>query len=477
MDVLTLYQTLSPAGKIKSKGNGEYCGPCPTCGGRDRFLVWPDHPSGATGGRFLCRGCGVQGDAVEFLRTFLGMSYREACEALRLEPRRAVCHTAGKGTAREWMPEPERLPSAGWKERAAAFVHACAAGVESGDGLECLQSRGLTVETARNLGIGWNPTDRYDRRADWGLDDEVNPKTGRPRKVWLPRGLVLPIRRKAGVTALLIRRADWKPKDALPKYWQIKGSGNGCYVIGKPGLPVVLVESVLDAVLVWQEAGNIVATVALTGATKKPDAGSAAFLRAAPLILWSLDFDEAGTKAWTWWREHFLGVMAWPCAVGKDPGDMLKAGVPIRMWVEAGITEAEKSARQGEALPLPCAPETPQNAPCAANRTKDEPKAMPVVQSKSEPRETPHHGDTLRGVHTMDFLNRLAVVDTNIDALLGWGFVPHLQDGELVIGGIEDMGPEDRAGLKRWLDHPGPNGEPRRERVIRALKTGRRCAA
>lgn len=33
MDVLTLYQTLSPAGEIKSKGNGEYCGPCPTCGG------------------------------------------------------------------------------------------------------------------------------------------------------------------------------------------------------------------------------------------------------------------------------------------------------------------------------------------------------------------------------------------------------------------------------------------------------------
>ena len=30
MDVLTLYQTLSPAGEIKSKGNGEYCGPCPT---------------------------------------------------------------------------------------------------------------------------------------------------------------------------------------------------------------------------------------------------------------------------------------------------------------------------------------------------------------------------------------------------------------------------------------------------------------
>ena len=228
---------------------------------------------------------------------------------------------------------------------------------------------------------------------------------------------------------------------------------------------MVLVESILDAVLVWHEARNVAAAVALTGATKKPDAGSAAFLRAAPLILWSLDFDEAGTKAWAWWREIFPGVMAWPCAVGKDPGDMLKAGVPIRLWVEAGIAEAEKGARQGEAFPLPCAPEMPQNAPCCANRTEDEPKAAP------------HPVPTPKGVHSVDTLHRLAAVDTNIDALLGWGLAPHLQDGQLVIGGIEDMGPEDRAGLERWLAHKGPGGEPRRERVIRALKTGRRCAA
>lgn len=77
-------------------------------------------------------------------------------------------------------------------ERAAAFVHECAAGVESGDGLAYLQSRGLTVETARKMGIGWNPADRYDRRTEWGLEDEVNPETGRFRKVWLPRGLTLP---------------------------------------------------------------------------------------------------------------------------------------------------------------------------------------------------------------------------------------------------------------------------------------------
>lgn len=63
------------------------------------------------------------------------------------------------------------------------------------------------------------------------------------------------------------------------------------------------------------------------------------------------------------------------------------------------------------------------------------------------------------------------------DALLGWGLVPHLQDGELVIDGMDALDAESRAGLERWLAHAGPNGEPRQERVIRALKTGRRCAA
>ncbi len=448
MDVLTLYQNLSSPGEIKNKGNGEYCGPCPSCGGRDRFLLWPEHKSGATGGRFLCRGCGAQGDAVEFLRVFQNLTYREACEALRLEPRRAVCHTAGKGTAREWMPEPERLPAAEWMEQAAHFVATCTGGIESGPGLETLQGRGLSPETARTLGIGWNPADRYGRRADWGLDEEANPETGRPRKVWLPRGLVLPIRRKAGVTALLIRRADWKPKDDLPKYWQVKGSGNGCYVIGKPGLPVVLVESVLDAVLIWQEARDLVAAVALTGSTKKPDAQTTDFLRNSPGILWALDFDEAGRKASSWWREHFPGMRTWPCAAGKDPGEMLKVGIPIRPWLEAVLL----------CEPAPCR-ETHRNAPQSAERQKHGSGFMPQLEQSAN-----------------DTLERLAALDTNIAALVGWGAVPHLQDGELVIIGLDRLDAENRAGLERWLAHKGPGGEPRRERVIRALRTGRRAA-
>ena len=136
----------------------------------------------------------------------------------------------------------------------------------------------------------------------------------------------------------------------------------------------------------------------------------------------------------------------------------------------------QKRAGEGAAASPSIMPETSTPAPCAANRTEDEPKAAPAVRSKSEPRDTPHHEHTPKGVDIPDSLHRLAVIDTNIDALLGWGLVPHLQDGVLIIGGMDALDAESRAGLGRWLDHPGPNGEPRRERVARALRTGRKAA-
>ena len=497
MDVLTLYQSLHPAGQIRSKGGGEYCGPCPSCGGDDRFILWPDHSSGVTGGRFMCRGCGVQGDAVEFLRVFRGMTYREACNALRIEPDRRNGHIMKNIPARrEWTPNPENFPPAGWMEQAARFVVACSPGIESGPGLDVLSSRSLTVKTAHALAIGWNAADRYDRRSEWGLDEQTNPETGKPLKIWLPRGLVLPIRRKAGIAALLVRRADWKPEDSFPKYWQVKGSGNFSFCIGKPGLPVVVVESVLDAVLVWQEAGDIVATVALAGATKRPDAGTTAFLQDAPLLLWSLDFDEAGRKAWPWWQEHFPHGKPWPVAAGKDPGEMVKDGVPVRAGLEAGL----EARQEGNPFLLPGTPETSRNAPAETIRSKDEPKAITnknepeienvgvscqksfqvpsglkaeTVRSMSEARDTPHHEHTPKGVDIPDSLHRLAAIDGNIASLVRWGLVPRLEGGQLVLDGIEDMKPEDRDGVERWLAH---GEEQRRERVIQALRTGRKAA-
>ena len=194
----------------------------------------------------------------------------------------------------------------------------------------------------------------------------------------------------------------------------------------------------------------------------------------------------------------------------------------------------QERAGEGAAASPSIMPKASTPAPCCADRTKDEPKAAPeengpenedkavvvrwwrpwpipgtgelptvfihrghvrhayedgttrlvgIAAAPDVPngplaermRAAPHPDPASKGVDIPDTLYRLVALDTNIAALVGWGLVPHLQDGELVIDGLDALDAESRAGLERWLAHDGPNGEPRRERVLRALRTGRKA--
>jgi len=335
---------------VAGTSGGEWAGPCPWCGGRDRFRVWPDHPSGDAGGRYLCRACGRTGDAIQFLRDRDGLSYPEACAALKMEPRTRTRHTGHVPPVRRtWEPKPATTPVASWQEQAAQFVGECAANMTPGsEGLAYAEGRGLTPDTVRRLGIGWNPQDRLEAREAWGLESELNDR-GNPRRIWLPAGLVVPSRRKAGLVAVKVRRFAWTPKDRLPKYCALPGSTPGLGLGGDPGKPVVVVESELDAVLIWQEARDLAGALALGTATGKPDADAAAYLRAAPRILVALDFDRAGIEAWPWWKEHFPKAEPWPCPDGKDVGDMAGTSGLVRFWIEAA-TLTPVDGTVGEAL-------------------------------------------------------------------------------------------------------------------------------
>jgi len=62
--------------KRKSTATEEYSGPCPLCGGTDRFVVWPAE------GRFLCRQCGFKGDAYQYLITTRNVPFQDAYKEL-----------------------------------------------------------------------------------------------------------------------------------------------------------------------------------------------------------------------------------------------------------------------------------------------------------------------------------------------------------------------------------------------------------
>lgn len=322
--------TFLPA--MRPKGPGEYAGPCPSCGGEDRFIVWPGRPRG---GAFLCRGCSSQGDGIQFLREFMGLSYAEACAALGIEPKRTTTSllSARRTHSRPRpvhpaqiapvppKPEPAVLPCAEWMSSAAAFVDSCQRDLEtSPEALLAITGRFLTPYTAQCTGIGWNTIDRYVLRKSWGLPD-IAGQDGRPRtKLLLPRGLVVSTRRRAGVVALTVRCPNDRP-ETRPKYWQVQGSSNVPFVAGRAGLPLLLVESALDAALVWQESFGKLASVAFMGSTKPVDADTDQFIKQAPLLLAAPDRDGAGEKAWARWSATYPHAHFAPVLHGKDIGE------------------------------------------------------------------------------------------------------------------------------------------------------------
>lgn len=57
----------------------------------------------------------------------------------------------------------------------------------------------------------------------------------------------------------------------------------------------------------------------------------------APLVLFALDYDEAGNKAFRFWKETYSNFHAWPVPKGKAPCDTLKAEVDLNQWLLTGI--------------------------------------------------------------------------------------------------------------------------------------------
>jgi len=71
MNVLSLAEKRVKLIRLSNTHSGEYHGPCPACGGEDRFRVNPEYKKN---GYYNCRQCGKHGDNIQFLRDFEGMS-------------------------------------------------------------------------------------------------------------------------------------------------------------------------------------------------------------------------------------------------------------------------------------------------------------------------------------------------------------------------------------------------------------------
>jgi len=365
MNVLDLYRSKGlDIKKVASTHGGEYCGPCPGCGGDDRFRLWPEQNSGQ--GSFFCRGCGKAGDRVSFLMAFDRMSYPEACASLNIKLENQKYKTPrvpGQKERQNKKPTPQKATTRKnatpdlWVEKAGALVEwAHGKLMENDDQLAWLADRGIDRAAVEKFKLGWNPgkdgRDLWRPRESWGLSIEMKEnKNGKmvKKKLWIPRGLVIPWLSDEP-RRIRIRRPGEKP----PRYYIMPGSAMDMMVI--PGFRVqglgvqdsgnrayLVIESELDGIMCHARAGDICSVIALGSSAAKPDKKLMENLRKSAVILLSQDYDAAGTKAMGWWKQEFYQAKTWPVPEGADPGEAFQAGIDIRAWVSAGLPAGWKA--------------------------------------------------------------------------------------------------------------------------------------
>jgi len=324
--------------RIARTNGGEWAGACPFCGGHDRFRVWPNEGRG----RFWCRGCGKQGDVIDYLRESRGLSFQEACRELKIDP--GVIQS--QRPIREEKSNPS--PSLKWQEQAESFLKETVKALwNNSKALSFLYGRGLQDKMIQASCLGWNPMDRYEDRGIWGLPAEINEK-GNERKVWIPAGLVIPLCDSVSENLRAVLRLRIRRLEREPRYCIIPGSNMRPMVFHSDQESFVVVESELDGLLIHQEAGGVCGIIALGNAQAKPDQEIDRTLKQSRSILISLDFDGPGARAsYEYWLKSYPQAKRWPVPVGKDPGEAFQMGLSIWAWIKAGLT-VKSSSLQGE---------------------------------------------------------------------------------------------------------------------------------
>lgn len=370
MNVLNLAQQHVQLRKASATKGGEWQGPCPWCGGKDRFHVWPEQNGGQ--GTYWCRSCGKGGDAIQFLRDNNGMTFKEACDYLNIKMDEKQ-YTKPDTTPREYQPREPPTPVELWRDKAEKFTAWAQDRLQqNADAMAWLAARGISADAAAKYRLGWNPgedgKDLYRQRKAWGLPD-ILKENGRPKVLWLPIGLVIP-----QITGGAVQRVRIRRPEGDPRYYVLPGSSSATMILEETREAFVVVESELDAIA-CASACALTGAVALGTLEGKPDAAAFAVLKNARQILNALDFGDQGggqaaaTRALKWWADHFPKTNTrWPVDQGKDPGEAYQMGTDLEAWIKKGVWPvvllSEKKA-------------SPSPAPRPENATTGKP-AMPT---------------------------------------------------------------------------------------------------
>lgn len=297
--------------KTSSTNNGEYHGPCPFCKeGKDRFIVTPN-PPGSRFGLYYCRRC-KKGGKIPGLAKFLGGD--PSAIPLNNSPESTRYNFKLKETLKK-VPPPEE-----WQKRLKWWVDYSANHVNT---CEPFRRRNIKEETVKALSLGYNS-----KKRDLTIGND---------NVLFHQGMVIPNFRDDTLYSVQVR--GWPGNKG---YHYCKGSTVVPYHITKLDTleaPIIIVESALDAAVLYQDAGDLVHAVALGSAQAKPDAYLRALISKASQLFVCLDYDDAGIGAKDWWIDNYPNAEIGFCPRGKDIGEYHLSSGSVRDWVKQIINE------------------------------------------------------------------------------------------------------------------------------------------
>lgn len=283
------------------------------------------HPDGMS---WKCFGCDKSGDVIAWMRERRGLSFKEACDALGA----GTFAGTGLGSKPVAAPptrprEPMRREAVGLPPETLGFVDDCAKRLWAPEGDRArayLLDRGLSETTIRAAKLGFNA-------------DECRL----PENRYVARGITIPWLHQGKIHALNVRRANQEPK-----YLLVKGSRRGVPFPASPtsGRVVVMCEGEFDALLLRQEAGDIVDAITVGSASDRASPEIVRCLLGAPSILVCTDCDEAGERAVRYWQSMSTRVRRIRTLEGLDVTDTFLSGGNLRLWILEILTEPEARA-------------------------------------------------------------------------------------------------------------------------------------
>jgi hypothetical protein len=279
------------------------------------------------------------GDSIQFVRDKYNLNFGEALTFLGLERPKLQEPTALSEDREVARLQP---PSEIWQQHGAELLRIYQEQLWSPTGeraLAWLHQRGFTNETIHWAQLGYNSTDLYEERSQWGLPPTTN-RRGKPQKIWVPRGIVIPWQINGELWRLNVRRplSERQMAMGMAKYIGPAGSSNGLYNADAINWqrPVILLEGELDACIVQQWAGDLVTPVATGSTSGSRRIPWLARLALAPRVLVAYDNDTPGELASHFWIDALTNAVRWR-PYWADANRMAQDGADVRAWILAGM--------------------------------------------------------------------------------------------------------------------------------------------